>query len=165
MNLVEQTGALIDEAWQRFGARAQREPESELARALDCLFRGYGLDSTRKLLRNFVARRADWWAYTRGHDEPVAWALERMASAMGVDPKGDAAQEARRDEALMAELDAFAALLARNTASDLKLAASYRTSCEGADADAWLNAACSLALKIDGSLRVRKANAAGKASG
>ena len=160
VNLVEQTGALIGEAWQRLGARAQREPDSDLARALDRLFGGYGLVSTRKLLGNFVARRADWWAYTRGRDEPVAWALERMASTMNVDPKGDAAQEGRRDEALSAELDAFAVLLARNTPSDMKLAASYRISCDGADADTWLDAACELALKRDGTLQQRKASAA-----
>ena len=158
VHLVEQTGSLIDEAWQRFGARAQREPESALARALDCLFRGYGLDSTRKLLRNFVMRRADWWAYTRGHDDPVLWALERIALSMDVDPWGNVAEAACRDDALRAELDALAALLARNTPSDLKLAASYRTSCDGADADAWLRTACGLALTSEGSLRARKAN-------
>jgi ATP-dependent helicase/nuclease subunit A len=160
LNLVEQIGALIDEAWQRFGSRVEREPEGALARALDRLFQDYGLDSTRKLLRNFVMRRADWWAYTRGRSDPVAWALQRIASEMDVDLEGDVAQAAFSDESFKANLRTFAALLARNTPSDLKLAELYESACAGTDAEAWLYAAGGLALKIDGTLRVRKASAA-----
>ena len=161
MNLVEQTGALIDEAWQRFGARAQREPESELARALDCLFRGYGLDSTRKLLRNFLVRRADWWAYTRGHDDPVAWALrahrvrhERGSRTAMWRKRPAAMKRSGRSSTLCS------AACAKYDRPIVKLVEAYRASCAGADAEAWLRAACSLALKIDGSLRARKASGA-----
>ena len=160
VNLVEQTGALVDEAWQRFGSRVQREAGSELARQLDCLFRDYGLDSTRKLLRNFLMRRADWWAYTRGADDAIGWALQRLAADMGIDPLKDVVQEAFHDDALRADLALFAALLARNTATDVKLAEVYQDSSTLADAPAWLRAASSLALTANGTLRARKANGA-----
>ena len=161
VNLVEQTGALIDEAWQRFGARVQREPESPVAHALDRLFCDYGLDSTRKLLRNFVSRRAEWWAYTRGEGDQIAWALQRIASDMSVDPHGNVAQDACHDEALLETLAAFAALLAHNTSLDLQLAQAYTRASASANADTWLRAACDLVLKMrtDRTLRVRKANA------
>jgi ATP-dependent helicase/nuclease subunit A len=98
VNLAEQTGALLDEAWERFGSRVQREPEGELASALDCLFRDYGLDSTRRLLRNFLLRRGEWWAYTHGQSEPVAWALARIAAEMGFDPQSDVLAQLAADE-------------------------------------------------------------------
>ena len=160
VNLVEQTGALVDEAWQRFGSLVQRDPGSELARALDTLFRGYGLDMTRKLLRNFVMHRAEWWAYTRGQTEPVKWALQRIASEME-DPFGNAAQSGFEDGALKAELDTLAALLARNTPTDINLAQTYRGAGAGGNADIWFDAACELVLKkIDGTMRSRKPSGA-----
>jgi ATP-dependent helicase/nuclease subunit A len=160
VNLVEQTGALVDEAWQRFGSRVQREAGSDLARALDTLFRGYGLDMTRKLLRNFVMHRAEWWAYTRDRTEPVQWALQRIASEME-DPHGNAAQSAFSDPELKADLWTFAALLVRNTPTDINLARGYLAAGAGGNADIWFDAACDLVLKkIDGTMRIRKASAA-----
>ncbi|HUP94137.1 MAG TPA: UvrD-helicase domain-containing protein, partial [Burkholderiales bacterium] len=160
VNLVEQTGALVDEAWQRFGSRVQREPDSDLAHALDRLFRGYGLDSTRRLLRNFVVHRAEWWAYTRGQPDPVGWALQRIASEME-DPHGNAAQSAFEDAALKSDLTTFAALLARNTPTDKNLAQAYLSVAAGGNADIWFDAACDLVLKkIDGTIRARKPSAA-----
>ena len=159
VNLVEQTGALVDEAWQRFGSRVQREPEGDLAAALDSLFRRYGLDMTRKLLRNFVAHRAEWWAYTRGQADPVGWALSRIASDME-DAHGNAAQEGFADAALGSDLQAYVALLARNTPTDMDAAVVYERAAASGNTDLWMDAACDLLLKLDGSPRVRKASGA-----
>jgi len=159
VNLIEQTGALVDDAWQRFGSRVQRESEGDLAAALDSLFRGYGLDMTRKLLRNFVAHRAEWWAYTRGQADPVQWALSRIAAEME-DPHGDAAEEGFADALLRSDLDEYGAFLARNTPTDIESRVAYERAAASGDADMWMDAACALVLRNDGSPRIRNASGA-----
>ena len=84
VNLVEQTSALVDEAWQLFASRVQRDPGSPAARGLDRLFRDCGLSNTQRVLTNFLYRRAEWWAYTHDRAEPVGYALERMKADMRV---------------------------------------------------------------------------------
>ncbi|HEV7800256.1 MAG TPA: UvrD-helicase domain-containing protein, partial [Burkholderiales bacterium] len=160
VNLAEQTGALVDEAWERFGSHVQREPESAQAHALDRLFRDYGLDSTRKLLGNFLLRRADWWAYTLGQSEPVTWALERIAAEMGFDPAADVIGTLIADEALRLELAELVNLLERNTAGDLKLAQNYIAVEDADDAQSWFRAARAMVLTETGTLRVRKPSGA-----
>ncbi|MES2562262.1 MAG: UvrD-helicase domain-containing protein, partial [Pseudomonadota bacterium] len=124
-NLTERTGVLIDEAWERFGSLVQRAPESEVARALDQLFRDYALESTRKLLGNFLVRRAEWWAYTQGQAQPVAWALGRIASEIGRHVHTDILSALMNDETLKIELAEFVNLMERNTPTDIKLASGY----------------------------------------
>lgn len=160
VNLVEHMGALADEAWQRFGSRVEREPGGPLAAALDHLFRDYGLENTRKLLRNFIARRADWWAYTHGERDAVSHALGQLAQGMAFDPSQDAIEAARGDAALQADLADFAVLLASNTPTDLGLARAWEAVGVPTDSRAWFDAACALVLTASGTARARKANAA-----
>ena len=159
VNLVEQTGALLDEAWQRFGSRVQREPQGELARALDRLFQDYGLESTRRLLRNFVMRRAEWWAYTRGRKEAVTWALERIASEMQLDPDADVIATLRTDRALQSELAELVALMARNTVTDRNLAEAYSVRSAAAGNPEWFQLARELVLTKPGTIKSRKLRA------
>lgn len=118
VHLVEQTSSLVDEAWQIFASRLQREPDSAAARGLDRLFRDCGLDNTRRLLTKFLHRRADWWAYTHGHRDPVGLALARIRKDMQVAPDADVAGPLLSDPALQFEIGEYAGLLARNTRSD-----------------------------------------------
>ncbi|MDB5905188.1 MAG: UvrD/REP helicase, partial [Betaproteobacteria bacterium] len=160
VNLAEQTGALVDEAWERFGSRVQRDPDGDLARALDNLFREYGLDSTRRLLRNFLMRRGEWWAYTHGQSEPVAWSLARIAAEMGFDPQTDVLAQLATDEALRLRLAEFVNLLERNTQSDVNLAQAYIAVEDADDLQAWFAAAKAMVLTKDGGLRARKPSGA-----
>ena len=160
VNLAEQTGALIDEAWERFGSRVQRDPHGALAGALDQLFRDYGLDSTRKLLRNFLLRRAEWWAYTQDHAEPVKWALEQIAGEMDFDAEADVMGALMADEALKGELAEFVNLLEGNTASDFRLAGEYVAVEDSEDRESWFRAARCLLLTEAGTVRARKPSAA-----
>ena len=75
VNLVEQTTALVDEAWELFASGARRDPQGDVARGLDRLFRDCGLHNTRRLLTSFLYRRAEWLAYTHGQADPVGYAL------------------------------------------------------------------------------------------
>ncbi|MCL5745685.1 MAG: hypothetical protein M1541_17465, partial [Acidobacteria bacterium] len=60
--LVEQTSALLDDAWQNLADKLATEAAGDTATQFYQLFRDYGLDSTRTLLRHFVQRRAEWIA-------------------------------------------------------------------------------------------------------
>ena len=76
--LLEQTSPLIEEAWQGLAEQLLDAPDSPTAHALNNLFRDYGLTSTRKLLQNFINKRAEWWRYTHGQAEPLAFALDQL---------------------------------------------------------------------------------------
>jgi ATP-dependent helicase/nuclease subunit A len=113
VNLQEETAALVEEAWERFAARVQDEPDSELGRGLDYLFRQYGLDNTRRVLLGFLSRRADWWAYTQGAagEGAVPYALERIARGMQDAPDADIAGALWRDAAFVDSLEQYESYL------------------------------------------------------
>ena len=84
MQLLERTSALRDEAWQAFVDSLLAKPDGESAQFMQWLFREYGLYSTRVLLENFVHKRAEWWAYTQGRKDAVAWAVEQLQNELDV---------------------------------------------------------------------------------
>ena len=122
--LLEQTSALLEEAWQGFAEDlADQRVDAPVASALRSLFRDRGLTNTRTLLLGFIAKRAEWWAYTADREEPVAFALERIREELKVDPEDDVLAKLWRNPILAAELQEYAGLLAMNTATDQKYAA------------------------------------------
>ncbi len=112
MQLLERTAALHEEAWQAFADSLRDDPESATAKAMQQLFAEYGLHSTRALLWNFVAKRAEWWAYTSGQEDAVAWAVEQLRSELDVDLDADPIAHACADASLRAAVQAFAQALA-----------------------------------------------------
>ncbi len=118
VNLVEQTSALVDEAWQLFASGAQRNPGSAVARGLDQLFRNCGLSNTERVLRSFLYRRAEWWTYTHGQDDAVGYALARIREGMRVAPEDDIAGRLVAGPEFGREVAEYAGLLARNTPTD-----------------------------------------------
>ncbi|MBU0594726.1 MAG: UvrD-helicase domain-containing protein [Gammaproteobacteria bacterium] len=122
-SLLDQTAALQEEAWQNFAedlaAQADGDPA---AAALQALFREYGLANTRTLLLGFVAKRAEWWAYTAGEADPVAYAVERVRIELDVDPEQDVLAELWLDTVLAGWLVEYASILGENSPTDQKLA-------------------------------------------
>lgn len=106
-NFVEHTSVLIENAWQRFTDGLQAKPESELARKLLYLFEEYGLSSTKKLLKNFISRRIEWWQYTLGQRDPMGFALAQLDGAQAV--------AFDLDEILLKRIEQYAGLLQKNT--------------------------------------------------
>jgi ATP-dependent helicase/nuclease subunit A len=156
VNLVEQTSSLVDEAWQLFASRVQREPGSAAARGLDRLFRDCGLSNTRQVLRNFLYRRAEWWAYTHGQADPIRYALERIEDDMQVGPDEDVAGQLYADATFCGELAEYARLLERSAARPEQENArlgSLLQACEGGSAGERLQAACGALLRADGEPR------------
>ncbi|TXT20603.1 MAG: Exodeoxyribonuclease V, partial [Gallionellaceae bacterium] len=126
MGLLERTAALREEAWHAFADSLRDAPESEPAQAMRWLFENYGLYNTRALLENFVAKRAEWWAYTShlppsadggggGGERPVDWAVERLREELGVDWNDDPVAGACADASFHAAVQAFAQALATGT--------------------------------------------------
>ena len=115
MQLLERTSALRDEAWQAFADSLRAAPDGETAQFMQWLFAEYGLYSTRSLLENFVHKRAEWWAYTQGQDDAVAWAMEQLRAELEVDLDADPVAGACADASLLAAVLAFARALATGT--------------------------------------------------
>ena len=85
MTLLERPAAEQEEAWEELLERLRKQPESELAQRMQWLFDECGLFNTRKLLSAFLAKRAEWWAYTQGQDAPLDFALDELRAYLEVD--------------------------------------------------------------------------------
>jgi len=131
--LLDQTSALIDEAWQGFAEDLQDQPDGELACDLNDLFRDYGLANTRALLLAFLHKRAEWWAYTAGQPDALAFAEARLRENLQVDPDTDVAAQLFAETAFLADLQASAGLLEANTAGDKAHAANLLQALQAPD--------------------------------
>jgi ATP-dependent helicase/nuclease subunit A len=91
--LDEQPGFLVEQAFDALYAEATTTPDGATARAIEALLdHCNGLHNLRGVLRAFIEQRLDWWAYTQGDDDPVAFAITRLTHALGVsdgDPAAD----------------------------------------------------------------------------
>ena len=133
MQLLERTSALRDEAWQAFADSLRDEPESDTAQFMQQLFAEYGLHSTRALLENFVHKRAEWWAYTQGRDDAVAWATQQLQNELEVNADDDPVADAMTDASLQAVVQTFTQSLATGTETQCKKANEIQIASELAD--------------------------------
>ncbi|MEW6312667.1 MAG: UvrD-helicase domain-containing protein [Pseudomonadota bacterium] len=123
MTLLERPGSEQEEAWEEFLEQMRKHPESSEAKYMEWLFSACGLYNTRKLLFNFLARRAEWWAYisalsptsspagaggvreSAGEGE-VEFALSQLREYLGVNLESDPAagwgRRGNSEEALFA---------------------------------------------------------------
>ncbi len=86
--LLEAADRLRADAWMHFTAelvRADREPQRL---AWEWLLDDIGEDGARKLLMQFLGKRAEWWSFAAGdEDGAVARALAPLRAAGGNDPR------------------------------------------------------------------------------
>ncbi len=156
--LVEQTATLISDAWQRYANELARAPEGAAAQALDELFSRIGLDNTRTLLRNFMQRRAEWWAATTHAPAAAAVAaqLERLRTAFGVDPHSDLCQGLLGDAAFLSQAHDYEGFLSQGTATEQNAAVALVGAWEGATQRACFNAICKVLLTDKNAPRSKK---------
>ncbi len=121
LQLLERTAALREEAWDALADNLHASPEGELAQEMQWLFNEYGLHNTRTLLENFLGKRAEWWAYTQGQEDAVAWALAQLQAELEVGLDDDP-YVALQDEEFDLTVQAFASLLASGSEAQQKLA-------------------------------------------
>ncbi len=88
-SLLERAGAEQDEAWEELLEQMRKDPESVDSQHMQWLFDACGLFTTRKLLFNFLGKRAEWWAYTQGQKDVLAFALDNLRSDLDVDLEFD----------------------------------------------------------------------------
>lgn len=93
MSLLERAGSVQEEAWEEMLEQMRRQPDSIEAQYMQWLFGECGLFNTRKLLFSFLAKRAEWWAYTQGQDDALAFALETLVMDLAVDMEREPAAE------------------------------------------------------------------------
>jgi ATP-dependent helicase/nuclease subunit A len=89
MSLLERAGSEQEEAWEELLEQMRKQPDSPEAQNMQWLFGACGLSNTRKLLFNFIAKRAEWWAYTQGSDTVLTFALENLLDELAVDMDSD----------------------------------------------------------------------------
>ena len=111
VRLVEQTGALWDEASQLFYAGLHQQPDSEIALSMRVLFAELGLFNTQKMLQAFAAKRSEWWAYTAGQADPLAYALAQLRDELQVDEEADPIAELFAKKYFSDDVRRFAAQL------------------------------------------------------
>lgn len=157
MQLLERTAALREEAWDALADSLHAEPEGELAQEMQWLFNEYGLHNTRTLLDNFLNKRAEWWAYTQGQEDAVAWALEQLQAELQVALDDDPYAELLDDEFDLT-VQAFASLLASGSEAQGKLAASLDSAMRHEDLPAHFHALFAVLHTQAGEPRKLKAN-------
>lgn len=88
-SLLERAGNVQEEAWEAFLEQLRRKVDGGEAQHMQWLFEKFGLHNTRKLLFNFLGKRSEWWAYTQGRENGLAFALESLHADLAVDMKFD----------------------------------------------------------------------------
>ncbi|MCR4299967.1 MAG: UvrD-helicase domain-containing protein [Gallionella sp.] len=89
MALLERAGSEQEEAWEELLEQMRKQPDGVEAQHMQWLFGECGLFNTRKLLFNFLAKRAEWWAYTQGQQDILSFALDNLRADLAVDMEFD----------------------------------------------------------------------------
>ena len=111
------TQRVLQEAWQQLLRSHKASHPDSVGASLEWLFRHEGLFNTRNWILSFADWRAEWWAFTEGQADPVAYAAQALQRELGVDPDCDVAVGLRADQGFVAALTEFAGTLAKGSAS------------------------------------------------
>jgi ATP-dependent helicase/nuclease subunit A len=84
-SLLERAGSAQEEAWEELLERMRKQPDGVEAQQMQWLFGECGLFNTRKLLFNFLGKRAEWWAYSQGQQNALTFALDKLRTDLDVD--------------------------------------------------------------------------------
>ena len=122
MSLLERAGSEQEEAWEELLDQMRKQPDSAEAQYMQWLFGECGLFNTRKLLFNFLGKRAEWWAYTQGADTVLTFALENLLDELAVDMDSDPVEAWHAHSDSRDALFGFALQLASGTDAQKKQA-------------------------------------------
>lgn len=138
-DICESTGLLEQAARDALLAGTAQRPDGPLASDLATLVEGCdGLHSAQAALRSFIAHRSDWWAYTQGQRDPVAYACAALAEFLHIDPQRDPLHGFAND-LQQQRLANYCALLQRNgTRTSLSQAEQLGLALSNADSGAQL---------------------------
>ncbi|MBI2286875.1 MAG: UvrD-helicase domain-containing protein [Nitrosomonadales bacterium] len=88
-SLLERASSCQEEAWEELLEQMRKQPDGVEARLMQWLFGECGLYNTRKLLFNFLAKRAEWWAYVQGQQDALSFALDKLRADLDVNMEFD----------------------------------------------------------------------------
>ena len=109
--LLERPRQLQDEVRDALLDAWARSPDSPEGAALQALLAETGESNLFALLNNFIDARAEWWAYTAGHDDPVAHALDTLRAQLRLDPDADPDAAFWQDTDTLRRLESIASAL------------------------------------------------------
>ncbi len=108
---------VLQEAWQQLlRTHATSRPDS-VGASLEWLFRHEGLFNTRNWIMAFADWRAEWWAFTEGHADPVAYATQALQRELGVGLDEDVAAGLLADPEFVPALRELAQVLSQGSAA------------------------------------------------
>jgi len=119
----ERISFLIDEAWDLFGALLQEPENAGLASHFEGLAAELGFVNLRRLLGRFLAKRAEWWAYTRAQADPVGYALAELRALLGADADRDALSPISEGHGFRETLELLASIPAEKSKTQAEFAA------------------------------------------
>jgi len=102
--LLEREKLLQNEVRDRLLAQWSMKLETPEGIALLALLTELGEHSLRALLMHFVQARAEWWAYTDGQPDPVAFALAQLRPGLHADLDTDPVAAFWADESMLARV-------------------------------------------------------------
>ena len=109
--LLDQTGALTEEAWEALMVEASNQPGAPVSRALTGLFAALGIPNCKTALNGFLNHRSEWWAYTLDESDPVSMACQRLQTQLAVDRDIDPVEIFLNDPVLQQDIQEFIELL------------------------------------------------------
>jgi ATP-dependent helicase/nuclease subunit A len=113
-SLVEKTGPLRLRAWLHLRRALASESGSADSEAFLALVADIGLHNLRKLLDQFLARRAEWWAWSDGAADPLEYTLAALRKLLPIAPDADPVAEVLRDTDWMARFREYQSLLLKD---------------------------------------------------
>jgi ATP-dependent helicase/nuclease subunit A len=102
--LLERENQLQNEVRDRLLAQWAAAPESPAGAALLALLGEVGEHNLRVLLKHFLQARAEWWAYSDGQPDPVAYALGQLRPLLHADLDSDPVAAFWADELMVARV-------------------------------------------------------------
>ncbi len=154
--LLEREKQLQNEVRDRLLAKWAAEGESQpKGFALLALLDEIGEHSLRALLTHFLQARAEWWAYTDGQADPVAFALEQLRPGLHADLDSDPVATFWADDLMAARVKRVGQGLEKGSDAEFKNSTAIQQALATMDFDGLRG----LILKKDGGRRLKKANA------
>lgn len=160
-DLIEDSSLLERQALQMLFDEARKDPaghsnKQRLNDELDSIMQFCnGPDNTTNSLHSFLAHRSDWWAYTAGKKDPVAFACHQLTCALQLERQSSADSntliEQFLDDNIRQKLMVFVNLLREiGNKNGLKQAASIDEALVTRDSERCLSLICTGFLTKDG---------------
>ncbi len=163
LTLADRTSPLLEEAWRAFVSGQARRPDDEPGRSFSWLVERYELSGARSLCLRMWQRRAEWWAFTDGEEDPVGAALAAIEADMSVPMDADVAGDLAADEVLRAGMRAYLGYLEMHDGvKEIPRIAAMKEALATSDPRRFLESVCAAIFTQKGAPLARKSSKEGE---